>query len=162
MPVNNLMKQLKPIKNIPYFFISPVFSIIGEVLFIFALLSILESLVFGYRNMASFFMSMVIGAVIWGIFGLIEYLLRKKYEMKWYTFSVGNYLIPLIFWVITSLISYTNWYSNRLSEDAEFFMYFTRTMLVYLLFASVFRVLGHFFFEFLSRPRRKVNNKKKK
>ena len=154
------MKQLKPLKKIPYLIISPVLSVIGEVVFIFALFAIMESLSFGYRNMANFLMSLVIGATLWGLYGLAELLLRKAREAKWYIFSIGCYAIPLIFWTVMSLASYTGWYSNRLDEDAEFFMYFTRTMLIYLLVAAVLRVLGHIIFMILSGNGRKSKAKK--
>ncbi len=137
------MKQLKPLKKVPFFIVSPIISMIGEVLFIFALLSVLDALVFNKRNMASFFMAAVIGGVIWAFFGLIEYLMRKRWDMKWYLFGIGVYLIPIACWAVLTLVTYTYWYSNRLSENAEFLMYLTRTMLLYISWAAAFRFGGH-------------------
>lgn len=156
------MKQLKPVKKIPFLIVSPFLSIIGEVIFIFVLLSLMDTLAFGKRNMAGLLMSMAVGAVLWVVYGLIEYFMRRRREMKWYLFGVGTYLIPIVCWGILALVSYTVWYSNRLSENAEFFMYLTRTMLLYLSWAAVFRFLGHVIFYIAGGGLNNLKNNKKK
>lgn len=158
----DLMKQLKPVKKIPFLIVSPFLSIIGEVIFIFVLLSLMDTLVFGKRNMASLLMSMVVGAALWAVYGLVEYFMRRRREMKWYLFGVGAYLVPMICWGILALVSYTVWYSNRLSENAEFFMYLTRTMLLYLSWAAAFRFGGHLIFYIAGGGLDKSKNNKKK
>lgn len=141
---------------------SPILSIIGEVFFIFILLSLMDKLLFNKRNMASLLMSIVVGAVLWAVYGLIEYLMRKRREMEWYLFGVGAYLIPIACWAVLALISYTHWYSHRLSENAEFFMYLTRTMLVYLVWAAVLRFAGHLIFFVAGGGLGKLRKKKNK
>lgn len=156
------MKQLKPVKKIPFLIVSPFLSIIGETIFIFILLSLMDTLAFGKRNMASLLMSVVVGAALWAVYGLIECFMRKRREMQWYLFGVGVYLIPIVCWVILALVSYTVWYSNRLSENAEFFMYLTRTMLVYLSWAAAIRFGGHLIFFIAAGGLNRSKNKKKK
>lgn len=154
------MKQIKPIKKTPFLIVSPILSMIGEMILIFALLAVMDTLVFNKRNMASLLMSVVIGAALWAIYGLIEFLMRRKREMQWYLFGVGAYLIPLVCWVVLSLVSYTYWYSHRLSENAEFLMYLTRTMLLYLSWAAAFRFVGHLIFFIAGGGLKKSRRKK--
>lgn len=154
------MKQLKPVKKVPFLIVSPIFSIIGEVLLIFILLALMDTLLFNKRNMASLLMSIVVGLALWAIYGLIEYFMRKRHEMKWYLFGVGAYLIPIVCWSVLALVSYTYWYSHRLSENAEFFMYLTRTMLLYLSWAAVFRFGGHLIFFIAGGGLRKFKKEK--
>jgi hypothetical protein len=155
------MKELKPVKKVPFLVVTPLLSIIFEVLFIFALLAVMDSLVFNKRNMASLLMALVIGAVLWAVYGLAEYLMRRTREMQWYLFGVGAYIIPAVFWGVTALISYTYWYGHRLSENAEFFMYLTRTMLLYLFWAALFRFAGHGIFVLAGGGVKKKKSKKK-
>lgn len=155
------MKQLKQIKKVPFLIISPILSIISEVILIFILLSTMESLVFNTRNMADILMTAAIGAAFWGIYGLVEFFIRKRREMKWYFFGIGVYLIPLVIWGLLTLVAYTYWYSRRLDEDAEFYMYFTRTMLQYLACATVFRYLGHVVFFLFDGGYRMIRKKLK-
>jgi hypothetical protein len=155
------MKELKPVKKVPFLVVTPLLSIIFEVLFIFALLAVMDSLVFNKRNMASLLMALVIGAVLWAVYGLAEYLMRRTREMQWYLFGIGAYIIPAVFWVVTALISYTYWYGHRLSENAEFFMYLTRTMLLYIFWAALFRFAGHGIFVLAGGGVKKKKSKKK-
>ncbi len=153
------MKQLKKIKKVPFLIISPIFSIISEVVLLFVLLFSMEAMFFNTRNMADLLMTTVIGAAYWGIYGLIEFFLRKRREMKWYFFGIGVYLIPIVIWAVLTLISYTYWYSRRLDEDAEFYMYFTRVMLQYISTAAVFRYVGHFIFFLVDGGARMISRK---
>jgi hypothetical protein len=155
------MKELKPVKKVPFLVVTPLLSIIFEVIFIFALLAVMDSLVFNKRNMASLLMALVIGAVLWAVYGLAEYLMRRTREMQWYLFGIGAYIIPAVFWVVTALISYTYWYGHRLSENAEFFMYLTRTMLLYIFWAALFRFAGHGIFVLAGGGVKKKKSKKK-
>jgi hypothetical protein len=62
---------------------------------------------------------------------------------------------------VTALISYTYWYGHRLSENAEFFMYLTRTMLLYIFWAALFRFVGHGIFVLAGGGVKKKKSKKK-
>ena len=153
------MKQLKKIKKVPFLIISPILSIISEVVLLFVLLYSMEAMFFNTRNMADLLMTAAIGAAYWGIYGLIEFLMRKRREMKWYFFGIGVYLVPIVIWAVLTLVSYTHWYSNRLDEDAEFYMYFTRVMLQYIATAAVFRYVGHFIFFLVDGGARMISRK---
>jgi len=134
-------KKLKPFKKMPFLVIAPIVSIIVEAILIFVILYAMDSMFFNKQNMLGIKQVLIVGAIFAVIYGLFEKLLSRNREVKWYVIPMGNMFIPIAIELVAFLVTMNSWWSNRDNQHLEFFMYLFATMAMYMVVASVIRII---------------------
>lgn len=123
----------------PFFVAAAPLSIVFEIIAVFIMLHLMDSLAFEKQNMLGVGQVLLVGTGFFVIYGLVEMLIRRGRDMSWIRTEIGLRLIPMAVELVIFIAAFAAWRGEPHDEHRQFFMYLFGVLCLYLFVSFIMR-----------------------